>query len=74
VKIKPGPVGLNAGPVTEPSRPKNAGPRHRAQSAKIAERPETVTEVLGGGGRERPPASPGSPCRRPSKPPSQTKP
>jgi hypothetical protein len=62
-----------SGPVTEPSRPKNAGPRHRAQSAKIAEWPETVTEVLGGGGKERPPASPGSPCRRPSKPPSQTK-
>jgi hypothetical protein len=61
VKIKPGPVGLNA------------GPRHRAQSAKIAGQPESVTEVLGGGGRERPPASTGSPCRRPSKPLSQTK-
>ncbi len=38
--------------------------RHRAQAAKIVGRHETVTEVLGGGGRERPPASPGSPCRR----------
>jgi hypothetical protein len=61
------------GPVTKPSRPKNARPRHKAQSAKIVGRPETVTEVLGGGGRETPPASPGSPYRSPSKPPSGTK-
>jgi hypothetical protein len=66
--IIPDPVGRNTG------RENQAEPRHRAQSAKITERPETVTEVLGGGGMERPLASPGSPCYRPSKPPSQTKP